>query len=305
MLIYAAVIFFLVTVASMISLTWLDSHKSRRRLEELAQPAEKINWVKTVADIADPLSKLSTPEGKWEDSPLRMKFINAGIRSRKAPVIFYAAKTLLPLICAATGYAAIGVAAVSMEREMLILVLLLMATMGCYLPNFILHRIIKARKREIIENFPDATDLILVCVEAGLGLDAAMIRVADEIKIKSMALTEELHLTNLETRAGGARQQALRNFALRTGLEEINAFISMLIQADKFGTSIGESIRIFSDDLRYKRQMRAEELAAKLPTKLLFPLVLCIFPAISMVILGPAGVRMYRVLFPMLSGLPL
>ncbi len=143
---------------------------------------------------------------------------------------------------------------------------------------------------------------MLVCVEAGLGLDAAMIRVADEIKIKSMALTEELHLTNLETRAGSTRQQALRNFGLRTGLEEINSFISMLTQADKFGTSIGDSLRVFSEDLRYKRQMRAEELAAKLPTKMLFPLVLCIFPAISMVILGPAGVKVYQVLFPMLSG---
>jgi tight adherence protein C len=106
----------------------------------------------------------------------------------------------------------------------------------------------------------------------------------------------------METRVGGTRNQALRNLSLRTGLDEIHTFATMLAQADKFGTSIGESLRVFSDDLRHKRQMRAEELAAKLPTKMLFPLVLCIFPAISMVILGPAGVQVYRVILPMLAG---
>jgi tight adherence protein C len=143
---------------------------------------------------------------------------------------------------------------------------------------------------------------MLVCVEVGLGLDAALIRVADEMRIKSRALTEEIHLTNLEIRAGSTREQALRNLGLRSGVEEINNFASMLSQADKFGTSVGESLRIFSDDLRHKRQIRAEEMAAKLPTKMLFPMVFCIFPAISMVILGPAGVQMYRVLLPMLAG---
>jgi len=143
---------------------------------------------------------------------------------------------------------------------------------------------------------------MLVCVEAGLGLDAAMVKVAEEMKIKSGALTEELHLTNLQTRAGSTRDQALRNLGLRTGVEEINTFVSMLSQADKFGTSVGDSLRVFSEDLRHKRQIRAEELAAKLSTKMLFPLVLCIFPAIFMVVLGPAGVRIIRLLLPMLGG---
>ena len=143
---------------------------------------------------------------------------------------------------------------------------------------------------------------MLVCVEAGLGLDTALVRVAEEMKIKSTVLTEEIHLTNLENRAGNSREQSLRNLALRTGLEEISTFATMLCQADKFGTSIGESLRVFSDDLRHKRQIRAEILAAKLPTKMLFPLILCIFPAISMVILGPAGVQIYHVILPMLSG---
>ena len=302
MLIYATLIFFLVTLGSMILLTSLLPNRSQRRLQALEQPGGKTDWVQTVVDIASPLAKLSIPQGHWEASPLRIRFINAGIRSPNAAIVYYAAKTLLPLLFALAGYAGMVSANISLEREALMLVLLLLATIGCYLPNLVLNRVIKARKREIFENFPDAADLMLVCVEAGLGLDAAMVKVADEMKLKSAALMEELHLTNLETRAGNTRDQALRNLGLRTGVEEISAFVSMLSQADKFGTSVGDSLRVFAEDLRHKRQIRAEQLAAKLPTKMLFPLVLCIFPAISMVILGPAVVQVLRVITPMLGG---
>jgi len=161
---------------------------------------------------------------------------------------------------------------------------------------------IRSRQREIFENFPDAADLMLVCVEAGLGLDAGMVKVTEEIRVKSTALAQELHWTNLEMRAGGTREMSLRNLALRTGVEEIGTFATMLTQADRFGTSIGESLRVFSDDLRHKRQVRAEELAAKVPTKMLLPLVLCIFPCISMVILTPAAIRVIRIMMPMLGG---
>jgi tight adherence protein C len=302
MLIYAAVIFVLVTLASLALMSWLLPSQGRKRLQELELPGEKTDWLKTAVGVASPLAKLSIPEGDWENSTIRIKFINAGIRNVNAPILFYAAKTVLPLFLAGAGYLGMELASVSLERNQLIFVLLILATIGCYLPNILLDRVISARKREIFENFPDAADLMLVCVEAGLGLDAAMVKVADEMKVKSGALTEELHLTNLETRAGSTREQALRNLGLRTGVEEISAFVSMLTQADKFGTSVGESLRVFSEDLRHKRQMRAEELAAKLSTKMLFPLVLCIFPAISMVVLAPAGVRIVRVLLPMLGG---
>ncbi len=301
MLIYAAGMFFLVTLACLILFTRLLPNRSQRRLQELEPSEERADWVAKMVSIASPLARLSIPDGNWETSPLRIKFINAGIRNTDAPVIFYAAKTLLPLVFALAGYVGMVLAHTSLERNALIMVLLLLATLGCYLPNILLHRAIAARKREIFENFPDAADLMLVCVEAGLGLDATMVKVADEMKIKSVALTEELHLTNLETRAGSTREQALRNLGLRTGVEEINTFVSMLSQADKFGTGVGDSLRVFSEDLRHKRQIRAEELAAKLSTKMLFPLVLCIFPAIFMVILGPAGVRIIRVLLPMLG----
>ena len=302
MLIYGAVIFFLVTVASLALMSWLLPDRAQKRMQQLELPGQKTDWLKTAVGIVGPLAKLSIPEGDWENSAIRTKFITAGIRNPNAPILFYGTKTLLPLVLATLGYLALELGGVGLDRNTLIFVLLVIAMVGCYLPNILLNRAIRTRKREIFENFPDAADLMLVCVEAGLGLDAAMVKVADEMKMKSGALTEELHLTNLETRAGSTREQALRNLGLRTGVEEISAFVSMLTQADKFGTSVGESLRVFSEDLRHKRQIRAEVLAAQLPTKMLFPLVLCIFPAISMVVLAPAGVRIARVLLPMLGG---
>jgi len=143
---------------------------------------------------------------------------------------------------------------------------------------------------------------MLVCVEAGMGLDAALGKVTEEIRLQSEALAQELHWTNLEMRAGSTREKSLRNLAARTGVDEIYTFATMLTQADRFGTSIGESLRVFSDDLRHKRQMRAEELAAKVPTKMLLPLVTCIFPAIVMVVLGPALIRIVRTVLPMMAG---
>jgi tight adherence protein C len=139
-------------------------------------------------------------------------------------------------------------------------------------------------------------------VEAGLGLDSALARVADEIRMKSLALAEELQLVNLEMRAGNTRENALRNLALRTGVEEVKTFATMLVQADRFGTSLGDSLRVFSDELRSRRRFRAEELAAKIPLKLLFPLVFFIFPSLLLVLLGPAFIQVYRVLLPTLTG---
>src|SRR6478672_4497249 len=141
-----------------------------------------------------------------------------GIRSTNAPVFFYAAKTVLPLVFTIIAYIALQVTGTSLEVDTLLFVLLMIAMIGCYLPNIALRRAVKARQGEIFDNFPDAADLMLVCVEAGLGLDAALARVTDEMRAKSSALTEELHLTTLETRAGSAREQALRNLGLRTGL---------------------------------------------------------------------------------------
>jgi tight adherence protein C len=301
MLIMPVLIFLSVTCGVAGLILWLTPNKTQRRLQTLSPPVERDEWIETVANIVSPFAQLSTPTGDWETSPLRIRFLNAGIRYQNAHLIYFGAKTLLPLLFAAMAFLALR-ASPHATGMTLAFYLLLSALMGCYLPNVFLGWKIRNRKREIFENFPDAVDLMLVCVEAGLGLDAALTKVADEIRLKSVALAEELHLTNLEMRAGGTRATSLRNLALRTGIEELSTFAIMLTQADKLGASIGESLRVFSDELRNKRQMRAEEMAAKVPTKMLFPLVTCIFPSIIMVILGPALIQIVRTVLPMISG---
>ncbi|MDP2254490.1 MAG: type II secretion system F family protein [Polaromonas sp.] len=300
MLLLPALIFFAVTFGLIGIFLWLVPTRTAQRLQAMAGPVEKSRWTETFVKVAGPLAKLSLPSGDWEKSPLRIKFFNAGIRHEDARLIYFGCKTLLPIFFA--GLAFLALRTMDQTGMTFLFYLMLSALLGCYLPNIFLHFKIQARQREIFENFPDAADLMLVCVEAGLGLDAGLTKVADEIQIKSVALAEELHLTNLEMRAGGTREKSLKNLALRTGVEEIGTFAVMLMQADKFGTSIGESLRVFSDDLRHKRQVRAEELAAKVPTKMLFPLVVCIFPSIIMVIMGPAAIQVIRTMLPMLGG---
>lgn len=301
MLLFPALVFFAVTLGLAGLFLWLAPSRTGQRLQAMSDTTKKSQWAETAVKIVGPFAHLSSPTGDGETSPLRVKFLNAGIRHDDAQLIYFGAKTLLPLAMA--GAAGVALRASGHPADMtFVLNLVVAALIGCYLPNFLLYWKITNRKREIFENFPDAADLMLVCVEAGLGLDAGLVKVAEEIKMKSIALAEELHWTNLEMRAGGTREKSLRNLALRTGVEEIGTFATMLTQADKFGTSIGESLRVFSDDLRHKRQVRAEELAAKVPTKMLFPLVVCVFPSVIMVILGPAAIQVIRTILPMLAG---
>ncbi|MBD9666250.1 tight adherence protein C [Variovorax paradoxus] len=280
---------------------WMLPTRTAQRLRAVAPSSGKSAWVETAVKVVGPFAQLSSPTGEGETSPLRLKFLNAGIRHPDASLFYFGLKTLLPLGLAGLAFLSMRIAGAN-EGLTTLLWLAVAALLGCYLPNIVLRMMIKGRQREIFENFPDAADLMLVCVEAGLGLDAALVKVTEEIRVNSEALAQELHWTNLEMRAGGTREKSLHNLALRTGVEEIGTFATMLTQADRFGTSIGESLRVFSDDLRHKRQVRAEELAAKVPTKMLLPLVICIFPCISMVILTPAVIRMVRVIAPMLVG---
>ena len=302
MLIVSTLVFLAVTIAIAGVAMWVSPSRTEQRLQSMAAvPSEKSQWVETVIKLTGPLAKLTTPRGDWESSPLRLRFLNAGIRHPDAKLVYFGTKAILPILLATFTFFMLRATNQS-QGVALMFYVMLAALIGCYSPNLLLHMLVKSRQREIFETFPDAADLMLVCVEAGLGLDAGLTKVADEIKRKSVALAEELHLTNLEMRAGATREKSLRNLALRTGLEEIGTFATMLTQADKFGTSIGESLRVFSDDLRHKRQVRAEERAAKIPTKMLFPLVLFIFPSVIMVILGPAIIQIVRTLIPLFTG---
>jgi tight adherence protein C len=186
--------------------------------------------------------------------------------------------------------------------NLLLLFIVTSAGLGYFLPNVFLERRIAYRKREILDSFPDAMDLIIVCVESGLGLDAALARVSEEMHMISPTLGEELHLINLELRAGSSRERALRNLALRTGVEDIDTLVAMLVQSDRFGTSVAQALRVHAENLRTKRRLRAEEAAAKIALKLLFPLIFFIFPSMLLVLLGPALISINRILLPAMGG---
>lgn len=265
---------------------------------ESAAPA----WIQRVVKLSGPIAKLSLPAEGWEKSKLRIRFMNAGYRTSSAPVLFFAAKTILTIALPGLLLLYAGTIGTELQPNTFLMLLMILAALGYFLPNAVLARKISQRKREIFESFPDAIDLMTVCVEAGLGLDAALSRVGEEMHLTSPTLAEELHLVNLELRAGSTRERALRNLALRTGVEEVDMLVAMLVQADRFGTSVADSLRVHSDSLRTKRRQRAEEAAAKIPVKLLFPLIFCIFPSMLLVLLGPAFISIYRVLLPTMAG---
>lgn len=256
----------------------------------------------SIANAVKPLAKLSLPAEGWEDSAMKIRFINAGWRSASAPVIFFGTKTVLagslPMLVLTFG----GEPLLAAGMVNLLFYLLIAAALGYYAPNLVLRRVTEQRQREIFESFPDALDLLIICVEAGLSLDQALGKVANEIEIKSKVLAKELQLVLMELRSGFSKEAALRHLALRTGVEEIDLLVAMLIQTDRFGTSIGDSLRVHADNLRTKRRQRAEEAAAKIAIKLLMPLIFMIFPTLMLVLMGPAALQIYRVLLPTMSG---
>lgn len=269
---------------------------------DTALPAATSPWKQKIVEAMSPASKLSQPGDGWQNSPMRQRFMHAGFRGDSAPVVFFAAKTLLAVGLPLGFMLVAGISQLPMGFNAALTMIVGLAAIGYYTPNAYLRRRVENRQRDIFEAFPDAIDLMTVSVEAGLALDAAIARVGQEIGTRSGALEEELRLVGLELRAGASRAQALRNLALRTGVEEVDLFVAMLVQSDRFGTSMADSLRVHSDSLRTKRRLRAEEAAAKIPLKLLFPLVFCIFPSMMLVLLGPAVISIYRVFFPLAGG---
>ncbi len=278
----------------------------RGRLQEvvgrsaLEGAADVPQWRTRVARAAGPMAKLAAPKKDEEIGRIRAKFMNAGFRDESAPIIYFAAKALLAVAFPVTLLLFTGVR--NWEGNEPMLALLAAAAFGYYLPNGVLARLTEMRQRELFEAFPDALDLMIVCVESGLSLDAAIARTASEIHVRSPKLSEELTLVGLELRLGATRERALRNLAARTGLDEISSFVAMMLQADRFGTSIGDSMRVQADALRVRRRQRAEEQAAKIPLKMLFPLIFCIFPSLLLVLMGPAMIQIYRILLPTMGG---
>ncbi len=242
---------------------------------------------KELVDKAE--EKLGLKRGSTQVREVKKTLQRAGIHGERALSIFLGLKlglsVALPVVVLPFLHRA------GVVKGLLLPLFFLLAAAGYFLPNLILNRMVEARQKKIRESLPDALDLLVVCVEAGQALNAALKRVADDLKISSPPLSQELTLVNLEIAAGLEREQALRNLAERTGVEEVASLCSMLIQSDRFGTSMAQALKVQSDTLRTTRRQKLEELAAKTPVKLVFPLLLFIFPALMVVIIGPAAIR--------------
>lgn len=244
--------------------------------------------------ILEKLSKLSLPKDGWQSSEIKLKFIRAGIRDTRIPTYFFAIKTIgflvSPLLCLLIFGSILNLAA-----STLFLLILISAALGYVGPEIYISHKTNYRKRDMTNHLPDLIDLLVIATESGMGMDAAINRVAKEIAKSSPVLAEEFYMSSLEIRAGASRIQSLKNLALRVNLEDLNNFVTMLSQADKFGTSLASSLRIQSELMRTKRIQRAEEMAAKIPVKMLFPLVFFMFPAVMMVLIGPAVIQISNV----------
>jgi len=241
------------------------------------------------------LGKRLIPKQVANYAQMRTRFLMAGLRGANVPALFWGSKFLFAFslpVCFFLGIIFLK----PVDGSTKLFASCFLAFSGYYLPDIWLRMKTSARKNKIFEGIPDALDLLVVCVETGMGLDAGINRVAKEIKLSNEVLSEEFNILNLEIRAGKSREDALRNLAERTGIEDIHSLVTLLIQADKFGTSIAQSLRVFSDSFRTKRFQKAEEIAAKLPVKLMVPLIFFVFPSLFVVILGPAAIRIYQVL---------
>lgn len=264
-------------------------------LEEIASGLPFVDrYKKHFLNLLRRFGNLSRPKGEGEMTRLEKTLASAGYRKRNVVLVYLGTKALLALLFPGIFLIVKTFSGAYFSPLAFIFLLVLCATAGFYLPDAWLRIALAARRERILRGFPDALDLLIVCVESGMSLDAAITRVGEEMKLSNKDISDEFKLLNLEMRAGKTRREALRNFSLRSGLEEVNNLVTLLIQTDKFGTSVAQALRVHSDSIRVRRYHKAEELAAKMPVKLLFPLIICIFPSLFLVILGPALIQVFR-----------
>jgi tight adherence protein C len=267
------------------------------RLRTLAgrgsQQEEKLDIQERIEQILDPIARV-LPKSPAEVSKTHGLLMQAGYRETRHLNIYFGIRGLLAI----TGAAWVLMTGLWLRSPVILIVV---PAFGYFLPRFVLKRRIKTRQNSIRLALPDALDLAVICVEAGLGLDQAVQRVGQDLQHVHPQLSEEFGLMNLEMRAGKARAEALRNLAGRTGVDDVRVLVAVLLQTDRFGTSISQALRVHSDALRTERRQRAEEAAAKTTIKMIPVLVFFVFPAMFVVALGPALIHMYRVLLPVVQ----
>ncbi|HEX9877807.1 MAG TPA: type II secretion system F family protein [Gammaproteobacteria bacterium] len=269
----------------------------RRRLSRGAKREVKkekgrtLVWINT---MLGPVSSYVLPQSEIERDRINQKLVHAGFRSPSAVQNFYAIKVVLAIMLPAIVLL-ISRWLPNLTTQMELIAIVGACGAGMLMPNMVLDRLMQNRKRKLRNGFPDALDMLVVCVEAGLGMSQAIQRVADELGVSHPELAQELALVNAEIRAGVDRVAALKNLAYRTGLEDVQGLVSLLVQTLRFGTSIAESLRVYSVEFRDKRMQKAEEQAAKIGTKMVFPLVIFLFPGFFVVAVGPAVVGLVSV----------
>src|SRR5262245_39442762 len=284
-----------VVVGSAASWVLARNSPERRRIRAIAHPAgaSRIAVDDRLVETPDPiLARLSRllPKSPKEMSELQRTLTRAGYSSGRALVIYSLAEIVLPLFLFFGAVTVLGFSAGLVPA-------LVLGVIGYLAPSFWLSHKTTERKKAIRNGLPDALDLLTVCVESGSGLDQAVAKSADELRVSHPAVAEELTTVTTEIRAGLPRIEAFRNFSRRTGVEDVRSLVSMLTQTDRFGTSIGEALRVHADMSRTKRRQLAEERAGKVGVKLVFPLALCLFPALYIVCFGPVVVQIYHVFF--------
>jgi tight adherence protein C len=305
---WAVLILTFLTVAFIVLAVYLlFTRKSReeQRLEKLLPNGKptiqrkpkllEVNENSFVTRFAKPIDDIVAHKPGAMNKSIRLRLIQAGWRSNAAYYNFITAKVFLGVLLPLSYLISRFFFTFSLQ---FVLLCLLLVIIGFGLPDTILGFATRARQNRILRALPDALDLMVVCVEAGLGLDMTFRRVGEEIRPLSRDLSDEFHLTNLEIRAGKPRNECFKNMTLRTGVSEVSNLMTILIQTSRFGTSLAKALRVHSDAMRIKRRQVAEEKAAKSTVKLIFPLVFFIFPAIFVVLVGPGVIRIIRVLFP-------
>jgi len=243
-----------------------------------------------VQRLIKPVAKYVLPSKSEEQSAARRQLVQAGFRSPHAVAQFYAAKAALAVTLPLIAYLAVRFTP-TLTAGYVLFVVFFAGFVGVRLPDIVIGHIRTRRIKRLRNGFPDSLDLLIVCVESGLGLIPAIERVAREIEISHEDLAHEYALVTAEIRAGVERPVALRNLAARTGLEDINGLVALLVQTIRFGTSVADALRVYSEEFRDKRMQKAEEQAAKIGTKMLFPMILCFFPSFFIVAIGPAIIK--------------
>ena len=252
----------------------------------------------TIAKLTRPLHNIVAPKEGSTRKKIRLKLIRAGFRSDLSFYNFVAAKIVLVLLLPTTYITINFFYKLTPEA---ILSCIFLAALGFFIPDFIVWANTQARKDRITKALPDALDLMVVCVESGYGLDMTFKRVGEEMRAISPDVSDEFALTNMEIRAGRSRDESFKEMALRTDVAEVHSLMTMLTQTSRFGTSLAKALRIHADAMRIKRRQLAEEQAAKTAVKLVFPLILFIFPSLLIVLAGPAFIRIYQALLPALA----